>query len=131
VRAMRDAARPARPLGAALCALALVACSKSDAVVPDGGGEVGAPAGVTCQQIRMCVFDCAADACVSTCAAKGSAASQADFEALRACTANKCATGDVTCACGEQCLADGACLHEADVCLGSATTDLICDSLCA
>jgi len=72
---MRDGGRL---LGATLCALALAACSKGGAAVPDGGGEVGAPAGVTCQQIRMCVFDCAADACVSTCAAKGSAASQAD-----------------------------------------------------
>jgi hypothetical protein len=117
----------------ALCALALgfAACSKGGAAAPPDGGDVGAPAMLTCQQVRMCVFDCADDACVAACAAKGSPAAKTDFEALRACTAKTCSTGDVTCACGEQCMADGACLHEADVCLGTASTDLICDSLCA
>jgi hypothetical protein len=117
----------------ALCALTLglMTCSKGETAMPDGGA---AAAGFTCQQIRMCVLDCADDACVAACAGKGTPAAQADFEPLRACTATTCATGDVNyvnCACNEQCLAGGGCLHEADVCLGAAATDLICDSLCA
>jgi hypothetical protein len=104
---MRDGGRL---LGAALCALALA-----------------------CQQIRMCALgDCTnEEACVATCAAKGSPEAKAAFEALRACTAMACASGDVTCACNEQCQADGACLHEADVCLGTTPNDDICDMLCA
>jgi hypothetical protein len=114
--------------------LGVAACSKGGgAAVPDGG-EAGAPAGLNCQQIRMCVFSapCADDACVQACAARGTADAQAAFEMLRACTAKACQTiGDVNCACGEQCQAGGTCLHEADVCLGTAAVDDICDSLCA
>ena len=115
-----------------VAALALAACAKSESMAP-GSGEAGASSGLTCQQIRMCVFDalCADDSCVATCAAKGTADARAAFEALRACTAKACATGDVNCACGEQCQAGGSCLQEADMCLGTATVDDICDSQCA
>jgi hypothetical protein len=114
-------------------ALALAACAKSERPPAPDGGEAGAPAGLTCQQIRLCVFGtpCGDDACVASCAASGATAAQASFEALRACTAKTCAANDVNCACGEQCQADGACLHEADVCLGTVPVDDICDSLCA
>jgi hypothetical protein len=133
-------------LALALGTLAVDACSDSESMhdpdggggaagAPDGGGggAAGAPAGATCQQIRMCVLEapCADDACVQACAARGSPAAQTAFEALRACTARTCATADVNCACGEQCQAGGGCLHEADVCLGGAAADDICDALCA
>lgn len=120
-----------------LAALALAACAKSEAMPPDAGGGAGAPAaGLSCQQIRMCVFGgpCADDACVAACAAKGSPDAQAAFEALRACTARTCMLSGgnyVNCACGEQCQANGSCLHEADVCVNTAPVDDICDSLCA
>jgi hypothetical protein len=126
-----------RVVAAALGALTLAACSKSESVsATDGGqlGEVGTTAGATCQQIRMCVLEgpCADAACVQTCAQRGTAAAQAAFEALRACTAKACPTiSDVNCACTEQCQADGSCLHEADVCLGTVTVDDICDNFCA
>jgi hypothetical protein len=114
-------------LALAACALALANCSPGAvAAAPDGGGG-------NCQQIRMCVFGsaCADDACVQTCAAKGSPEARTTFEALRACTAKACPTlGDVNCACGEQCQADGACLHEADACVGTVTVDDVCDALC-
>jgi hypothetical protein len=112
----------------AACALALANCSQGGvAAAPDGGG-------LNCQQLRMCVFGapCADEACVQTCAARGSPEARTAFEALRACTAKACPTlGDVNCACGEQCQADGACLREADACVGTVTVDDICDSLCA
>jgi hypothetical protein len=112
----------------AACALALADCSQGAvAVAPDGGGQ-------NCQQIRMCVFgsSCADDGCVQTCAAQGSSEARTTFEALRACTARACPTlGDVNCACGEQCQADGACLHEADACVGTVTVDDVCDLFCA
>jgi hypothetical protein len=132
---MRDAARIATvgPLALFALTLTVAACSKGVAAAP-GGGEAGAPAGLTCQQIRMCVFGapCADDACVQACAARGTPEAQAAFETLRACTAKACPTlGDVNCACGEQCQAGGTCLHEADVCRGAAAVDDICDSLCA
>jgi hypothetical protein len=112
--------------------LALAACTGSGDVPPDAGGVAGTHAGSTCEQIRECVFDtpCADDACVAACAAKGVAAAQTTFEAVRACTAKTCATNDFDCACREQCFGDGLCLTEVDACLAGAMSDLICDSLC-
>lgn len=117
--------------------VAVASCSKSESMsAPDGGGAAGAT-GATCQQIRMCVLDgpCADEACVQTCALRGTPDAQTAFEALRACTMKTCPTlsdpNYVNCACGEQCQAGGSCLHEADVCLGTVTIDDICDSLCA
>jgi hypothetical protein len=110
-----------------------LACSSGGSSSNDGGGNDGAAAGPsTCQQIRMCAFDCADDACVPKCRAPGSTAAQAAWDALLACTKGACPTaGDITCACSEQCLADGACLAEVDGCLGAMNTDdAICDSLC-
>jgi hypothetical protein len=83
----------------------------------------------TCQSLRLCAFDCADDACVQTCRAKGTASAQVAFDELEACTTKACAKGDVNCACGEQCLADGSCLTAVDACLGTAA-DPICDNLC-
>jgi len=119
-------------------ALALAACAKSESMSPppDGGGAAGAT-GTTCQQIRICVFEgpCADEGCVQDCARRGTPDAQTAFEALRACTMKTCPTisdaSYVSCACGEQCQAGGTCLHEADVCLGTATTDDICDGICA
>ena len=124
----------ARIVTAALGALALAACSKSESVPATDAGEVGTTTGTTCQEIRMCVLQgpCADAACIQTCAQRGTPAAQAAFEALRACTAKACPTiSDVNCACTEQCQADGLCLHEADVCLGTVMVDDICDNLCA
>jgi hypothetical protein len=111
--------------------LALGACANSEA---KPAADAAAP--LTCQQIRLCVFNapCAAEACVATCAAKGSSAAQSAFEALRACTADACAANDLNCACSEQCLANGRCLAEADACLGDTATpvaDDVCDQICA
>ena len=136
----------------AACVLALASCSQGGAAAAPDGGTAAAPDGgaatapdggaaadpdggaLNCQQIRMRVFEaaCADDACVQRYAAKGGPEARTTFEALRACTAKACPTlGDVNCACGEQCQADGACLHEADACVGTVTVDDICDSLCA
>lgn len=110
------------------------ACSSGETAVPDGGGAGtgGASAPMTCQQIRLCVAQtpCATDACVQACAAKGAPAAQTAFEALRACTARTCAVADVTCACNEQCIADGTCTDEVDQCLAGLAADDICDNLC-
>jgi hypothetical protein len=114
-------------------ALALAACSQSEAMPPADGGGAGA-SGSTCQQIRLCVLQapCADAACIQTCAQRGTPDAQAAFEALRACTMKACPTiSDVNCACTEQCQANGTCLHEADVCLGTATVDDVCDNFCA
>jgi hypothetical protein len=126
----------AAPLVAGLLgALAFAACSKSEDMPAEGGGGGGAAgAGTTCQQIRICILDgqCADETCVQNCAQRGTTTAQAAFETLRACTAKACpAISDVNCACGEQCQAGGSCLHEADVCLGTATVDDVCDSFCA
>jgi hypothetical protein len=124
----------ARLAAALAAALALAACSKSEGMPPDAG-EGGAPMSMmsSCQQIRLCVLGtpCADATCVANCAAQGTADGKSAFEALRACTANTCAVGDVNCACGEQCQLGGSCLHEADVCLGTSSSDSICDSVCA
>ena len=116
----------------AAAALAVAACSHSEAMPADGGGA-GA-VGTTCQQIRLCVLQgpCPDEGCVRDCAARGTPDAQVAFEALRACTEEACPeVSDVNCACTEQCQANGSCLHEADVCLGAATVDDICDSICA
>jgi hypothetical protein len=128
--------RPAsRSVTAALGALALAACSHSEAMPPGDAGTGGSAGdGTTCQQIRLCVLEgpCADQACVDACAARGAPDAQAAFAALRACTVKACPTiADVNCACTEQCQANGSCLHEADVCLGAATVDDVCDSFCA
>jgi hypothetical protein len=115
------------PLLAAAAALALAACADSESKP-----AADAAAALTCQQIRLCVFDtpCADAACVAACAAKGSSAAQTAFEALRACTADACAN-ELNCACIEQCQANGRCLREADACLGGTPVDDICDQICA
>jgi hypothetical protein len=101
------------------------ACSQG-AASPDA-----APSSATCLAVRLCAFECADDACVAACRAKGSATALTAFDALQSCTRAACAAGDVNCACTEQCLADGACLEAVDACLGSTTaTDTICDNIC-
>jgi hypothetical protein len=122
-----------------LALVSMLACSSGtssgDAAAPDSGADAASPdagsvaAPGTCQSLRLCAFDCADDACVQTCRAKGTAAAQAAFDMLEACTAQACAAGDVNCACGEQCLADGSCLSAVDACLGNVA-DAICDNLC-
>lgn len=123
----------ARRVAAALGALALSACSQSDGT-PGDGGAAGVPPGATCQQIRLCILQapCADEGCVEACAARGTPTARTSFEALRACTDAACPTvSDVNCACAAQCLGGGACLHEADDCLGAATVDDVCDGFCA
>jgi hypothetical protein len=116
---------------AALAALA-GACSSGEAAPPDGGAGTGGLTEMNCQQIRLCVAQtpCATEACIDDCVAKGSAAARTTFAALRACTASACAVDDVTCACDEQCLADGACTTETDACLLGLSADVICDNIC-
>lgn len=114
-----------------LFAALAASCSSRGGTAASDAGEAGAATGWACQQIRMCVFECGDDTCVQTCEGRGAPAAQTTFEALRACTAKTCATGDINCACGEQCMADGTCLHETDACVGMTRIDDICDSLCA
>jgi hypothetical protein len=112
-------------------ALLTGACSGSGSGSPhDAALEASAPPLMSCQQLRLCAIDCGDDACIQNCASHGTADAKAAFQALQACTAKTCALGDVTCACGEQCLADGNCLVEVDACLAGAPADMICDSLC-
>jgi hypothetical protein len=120
---------------AALTIVMAASCSSSETPpqgeggAGNGGAGTGGPSSWTCQQIRMCVYDCLSDQCVQACAAKGTADAQATFEALRACTAMACtAVTDVNCACAEQCLDGGSCFAEVEACLAGATADLICDS---
>jgi hypothetical protein len=119
--------------------LALAACSSASAVPSDAADaaapEAAAPTDETCQDIRLCVFDqpCADDACIAACAARGTAAARATFEMLRACTAQACSPTNsdyLNCACAEQCFGEGACLPLVDACVGPATADMVCDSLC-
>jgi hypothetical protein len=137
MRGIGLAARRAAVIAALACALG-GACSGGATQGQTGGagtggggaGTGGGPTAWTCQQIRQCVFDtCSSDACLQTCAAKGSADAQAKFEALRACTAQTCTpVTDVNCACEQQCLDGGGCFAEVDACVGDAPADLICDS---
>jgi hypothetical protein len=112
--------------------LLTAACSGGGGGAPqDAAMEVPPPPPMSCQAIRLCAFECGDSACVQNCASHGSTAAQAAFEPLRACTVAACMQGDVTCACVEQCLADGACLTEVDTCLaGTSGDDLICTDLC-
>lgn len=128
---MRSLLRPSNV--GVLAALLLCACTNGEATPPaDGGGGAGGGGGPslwTCQQIRVCAFDCVTDACLDTCAAKGSADAQAKFQSLRACTAKACTpVTDINCACAEQCLDGGGCFAEVAACLAGASGDLICDS---
>lgn len=118
-----------------------LACSSASAVpsdaarVTDAAPDEAAPADETCQDIRLCIFDqpCADDACIAACAARGTAAARAAFEMLRACTAKACSPTNsdyLNCACAEQCFGEGACLPLVDACVGPATADMVCDSLC-
>ncbi len=122
-------------LGLALLAMGTLGCStaapSNDAATSMTGDTAASPDAVagTCQSLRLCAFDCADDACVQACRGKGTPSAQAAFDELEACTAQACAKGDVNCACGEQCLADGSCLAAVDACLGNVA-DALCDNLC-
>jgi hypothetical protein len=110
----------------------LLALALAASISACSSGEAAPPAGTTCQQIRLCVAQtpCLTDACVQGCAAKGTAAAQAAFRALHACTTGLCGVDDLTCACDEQCLADGHCTAEVDGCIADLAADDICDNLC-
>jgi hypothetical protein len=105
------------------------------------GGTGGTDAGVsadagawTCQQVRLCAFQCTSDACISTCAQHGSAAAQAAFQTVNDCTRSPemggCAeTSDPNyrnCLCLAQCLEDPPCAATLDPCLGPID-DTVCD----
>jgi hypothetical protein len=129
--APRESRGGATGLAFGLALVSTLACSTSG---PSGADAASSDAGVdsspgTCQSLRLCAFECGDDACVQACRVKGTAAAQAAFDTLEACTAQACAPGDVNCACGEQCLADGSCLAAVDACLGNVA-DPICDNLC-
>jgi hypothetical protein len=86
----------------------------------------------TCQDIRGCVFFCATETsepCVSDCIARGTPQARAAFQAVAACTAPHCPTGETYCACEQRCFSDGNCLAETETCLGGGT-DVVCDELC-
>jgi hypothetical protein len=107
-----------------------------------GGGngatdaDASADAGAwTCQQVRLCAFQCTSDACISTCAQHGSAAAQAAFQTVNDCTKSPetggCAeTSDPNyrnCLCLAQCLEDPPCAATLDPCLGPTVDDTVCD----
>jgi hypothetical protein len=122
--------------------IAGLACSSNDSKTGTGGsggsgatgGSGGATTNASCQDIRMCAKDCADDACLNTCKSRGTAAAQANFQALYDCTADS-ARGNCTmanvisdCVCMAQCY-DGACLAEVDACTAGAT-DVVCEGNC-
>jgi hypothetical protein len=119
-----------------------LACSSGGSGNPDGGaggsgggGGGGAPSG-TCQAIRLCALDCSDEACVTTCANRGTSAAQAAFQALYDCTKAALPTGggcatpsDVDCLCMAQCIQDPPCFDQTIECTANMT-DTICDDLC-
>jgi hypothetical protein len=149
-----------RPGGIGIAAFAWIAftvgaaCSSSGTASHDaaaGGGAGGTDAAAdgagsgadasadasawTCQQVRLCAFQCTSDTCISTCAAHGSAAAQAAFQTVNDCTASPemggCAeTSDPNyrnCLCLAQCLEDPPCAATLDPCLGNID-DTVCDA---
>jgi hypothetical protein len=105
----------------------------------DAGGDATAStdaAASTCQQIRLCAFMCADDACVAQCAARGSAAAQAAFQNVTTCTQAAVPDGGGcgsvsdpsyrNCFCLAQCLESPPCAATLDPCLGNVD-DSICD----
>lgn len=94
-----------------------------------GGNEATAN---TCQGIRGCVSACANDIeqpCVQNCIAQGSPAAQATYQALAACTARYCPTGDFYCGCEQHCFLDGNCQTETEACV-AGMADSVCDFSC-
>ncbi len=97
----------------------------------DAGVGVGATAN-TCQDIRKCVASCASEVdqpCVQNCIAEGSPAAQTTYQALAACTARYCPTGDSYCGCEQHCFVDGHCLAETEACV-AGVADLVCEMFC-
>jgi hypothetical protein len=117
-------------------------CSGGGSGNPDGGGGGsgggGAPSG-SCQEIRLCVLDCADQACITNCANRGTPAAQTAFQTLIECTraaeptGGGCATpSDVNggdCLCMAQCIEDPPCFDQTIECTANIT-DTICDDLC-
>lgn len=106
--------------------------SGTDAAVAVDAGPDLPTSNTTCQQIMQCVWFCPSEVsqpCVETCVARGTAEARAAYQALSACTAPVCPTGEPYCGCEQRCFADGACLRETEECAGGPT-DSICDTLC-
>jgi hypothetical protein len=126
--------------GLVACSLAatlLPGCSSQPRPVTDAATEVGAGVGAatdTCQGIRNCLVEagCKTDIeqpCVQNCIARGSPAAQATYQALAACTALYCPTGDSYCGCEQHCFVDGNCLAETEACVAGGA-DFVCDTAC-
>jgi hypothetical protein len=110
----------------------------SDAAGATADANPSADAGAgTCQQIRLCAFNCTSEACVDTCRQRGSAAAQAAFDGVTSCTQGSAADGGGgcppvsdpgyrNCLCLAQCLEDPPCAATLDPCLGNLD-DSVCD----
>jgi hypothetical protein len=127
-----------RFLAGAVAAVALlgVACSAdkknaSDGSVNDALAEQQVPNDLTCQEIRSCTWFCMDDACIDMCEARGAAAGRATYQALRACFVGAgCSASDFYCGCDQGCFPEGQCLEQVTACLGTLTTDIVCDDNC-
>jgi hypothetical protein len=106
-----------------------------------GGGATGGGGGATantCQDIRLCVLDCADDACIAMCKARGAADAQTAFQALDDCLRATAPAGggcalpyDLPgCVCPAECLQDPPCGPQVDACVAPAAMDLFCDMRC-
>jgi hypothetical protein len=129
-------------------AVSMLACS-SGGGSNDGGGGAGGGGGATgggggattntsCQDIRLCIGDCADDACIAMCKARGTAAAQTAFQALDDCLRAAPPTGGgctvpydlPNCLCPAECLQDPPCGPQVDACVAPAPMDLFCDMRC-
>jgi len=102
------------------------------------GGTGGATVNATCQDIRLCIGDCADDACIAMCKARGTADAQTKFQALDDCLRAAPPTGGgctvpydlPNCLCPAECLQDPVCGSFVDDCVAPAAMDLFCDMRC-
>jgi hypothetical protein len=138
-------------LAAVGAALMIAACSSSSGSSKDGGGGNsgaggggatggggGATTNATCQDIRLCVLDCADDACIAMCKARGTADAQTTFQALDDCLRAAPPSGGgctvpydlPNCLCPAECLQDPPCGPMVDACVAPAATDVFCDMRC-
>jgi hypothetical protein len=118
-----------------LAATIVMGCSGGSKGATDAATDAEAGVGAnanTCQGIRGCVFLCKSDIeqpCAQNCIAQGSPLAQATYQALAACTARYCPTGDFYCGCEQHCFVDGNCLVETEACV-AGSADLVCEMLC-
>jgi len=102
------------------------------------GGTGGATVNASCQDIRLCILDCADDACIAMCKARGTADAQTTFQMLDDCLRAAPPTGGgctvpydlPNCLCPAECLQDPPCGAQVDACVAPAASDVFCDMRC-